>query len=195
MEEFKQRQLFVRKKFTFKDDGVEMYTREFGGDETTMLIQYKDMEPRNHTRIYTEKYPKILQSGFILLVISLVNGLLSSGANVQRVAIISSLSAVFGILTVLAYYVLKVKYLLVELENETQMFIILNKPSKAKMNEFVDELYERRKNNYRENYFYINYDNEKEKELGKMNWLLGEGIISQGEYDVVVDEINEKFVH
>lgn len=69
------------------------------------------------------------------------------------------------------------------------MFILYNKPNKASCDNFINKIFEERKVYYRANYFFINYENDKDTELNKMQWLLKEEVITENEYNVVHDEI------
>lgn len=190
MEQFNQRKLFVKKNFIFKDEGVEMFTKDIDG-EYSRFIHYNSMEPRSKTRIYTEMFPRILQSGTVICALSIIKGFLLSGNDIQKNIITVLVGLGFGGLTILSYYLIRIKYYLIELDDETQMFIIYNKPSLQKMQEFIDEVYERRKQFYRKEYFYVNYKSTIENEIGRMDWLRSENIISENEYNVIVDEIND----
>jgi purine-cytosine permease-like protein len=188
MDKFSQNKFFVKKSFLFKDDGVEMFTKEIDG-EYSKFIQYSVMLSRSNTRIYTEKFPRILQAGIIISAFSVIR--IMFGASDSGL-MIGGIFFGMGILAILAYFIFRIKYYLVELEDNTQMFIILNQPSEEKMQAFVDELYSRRRNFYRENYFYINYKKSREDQINKMDWLKSENIITDNEYNVVIDEINER---
>ncbi len=190
MNTFKQGKLFIKKGYTFKEDGLDFYSKDYDG-EFTKFIHFNEIEPRNKCRIYTEKYPKILQGGLLLAVAALLRGLLTNDIDLKKSLIITGIVAFFGLVTILAYFIFRIKYFLIELEDETQIFVLLDSPSKQKMEEFIDELFKRRRTYYREQYFYINYESERQKELDKMKWLRNEDIISENEFLVVVDEINE----
>jgi hypothetical protein len=190
MENFKQHKYFTRKTFTFKDDGVEMFTKEMDG-EYSKLIHYDDMKPRSESRIYTEKYPKFLQTGLVITAIGLIRALTVT-EDVWRMILALTISAIIGLIVVGLYYTIHINYYLIELEDDTQMFIIRDKPNQKAAEEFIDLVFEKRKAFYRDKYFYINYEGDKEKELNRMFWLKSEKLISNNEYNVVIDEIHEK---
>jgi hypothetical protein len=76
--------------------------------------------------------------------------------------------------------------------SEGKSFMILyDNPSEFAVTVFIDEIYESSKQHYRNNYFFINYDNPAKTELDKMKWLFAENMISENECNVVVDEIME----
>ncbi len=189
--ELKQKKLFVSKHFRLTKDGIDFKSKDFDG-EFSKFIPFKDIEPRIQCRIYTEKFPKLLQGGLVIATIGLLRSLMNVNDDLQKTLIIFSIAIIFGLLTVLAYFIIQIKYFLIELEGDTQLFFILDNPTKEEMQQFIDLIYDKRKENYREQYFYINYNNTKDEETGKMNWLKSEEIISTNEYNVVIDEINEQ---
>jgi len=73
------------------------------------------------------------------------------------------------------------------------LYFFENIPSKTTGYEIVESIYKARANNYRERYFRIVESNGKEMELGRMEWLLTEQIISKSEYALIVDLIEETF--
>jgi hypothetical protein len=72
--------------------------------------------------------------------------------------------------------------------------MIRNSPSEQVVSSFVDKIYEARALDYRDRFFYIDYEAKRESELGKMKWLREEDLITENEYLVVVDEINESLL-
>lgn len=72
--------------------------------------------------------------------------------------------------------------------------MIHNNPNQEVFEQFVDAIFEARKRNYREHYFYINEENDKKTELSRMKWLLKEHIITDEEYEDMIDEINLRFM-
>ena len=72
-----------------------------------------------------------------------------------------------------------------------RLWVLYNKPTNTDAEEFIDELFERRKQYYRDQYFHIDYENNKKNEIDKMKWLKSENIITESEYNVVLDEIEE----
>ena len=74
----------------------------------------------------------------------------------------------------------------------TKTFIVLyDKPTKIEAEQFIDQIFEKRKEYYREQYFHIAYENDKKTEIDRMKWLKSEDIISDSELNVVIEEIEE----
>ena len=191
MEFLKQRKLFVSKNIELTEDGVNYHSKDLE-DEYSRFFDFSQIEPRTKCRIYVDKYPKLLYTGLIITAIALLRGLMSANVDLQKALVVSSVVMSFGLLTVLAYYIVRIRYYLIELEDETQLFLLYNKPNEQEFNQFIDLMYEYRKQNYRKNYFFINIEKTKDSELAKMEWLLDEKIISDSEYRSAVSEINLK---
>ena len=190
MNEFRQSKLFIKMSFKFNEEGIDYNTKDLDG-EFSKFIHFNDIEPRKKCRLYTEKYPRLLHFGLLASIIAFMYLLMNSTGHLNTSIIVGTILLTCGILLVLAYFLIQITYYLIELEDETQLFVIFNRPSEKKMDDFIDEVFLRRKKYYREQYFYINYEGTKEKELGRMSWLKDENIISHNEYNVVVDEIND----
>lgn len=191
MKEIDQSKFFTKIKLELKEDGIQSYLKEFGA-EYDKFIPYRKIEPKNKCRTYTETFPKIYQIGLGLCAITALKYLFSNKESGVLI-IATTIGFGIGLLCLASYFIIKIKYLVIELEDETQLLIIDNKPNKEEAKNFLNAVFEHRKENYRKNYFYINYDNDKEDEIGKMNWLKSEEIITNNEYQVVLEEIEDKF--
>ncbi len=189
--EFVQSKFWVQKKFIFNKDGIEFYSKEFGAESMTTIL-YSKIEPQSKCRIYTESYPLIYKIGLVICAIFLASVVMPAPYSLATKILIAVTGIMFGIATIISFYFIQIKYYLIELEDETQMWVIINAPNKDEVQQFVDVLFENRKQNYRKNYFKINYDNLKEKELDRMKWLRSENIITEAEYQVVAEEVEDK---
>ena len=63
------------------------------------------------------------------------------------------------------------------------------KPTKIEAAKFIDEIFTKRRAYYRDQYFHVDYDNQKKSEIDKMKWLRSENIITDKEFFVVLEEI------
>jgi hypothetical protein len=91
-----------------------------------------------------------------------------------------------GVLCFLAYALAKTKYSTIPTEKGT-IFIIKNKQHDAVMN----ELTQRRKNQWRQWYGEVNLSNDPAKELGKLMWLKEREAITETEYRDAVSQITQ----
>ncbi len=190
MEQFYQKILFTKKKFSFKENGIDIDLKDNDGD-FSLFIHFDRILSRNNIRISTKKRKRVLQIGLLFAGLTFLRGITAINSDINAMFAAIATSLIIAGIVYLYYYLTTVKYYSIPLEDNKVFQVFFNKPSKEEASAFIDEIYERRKTYYRDNYFFIDYENEKKKELSRMNWLLSENIISENEYNVVVDEINE----
>ena len=189
MEQLIQKKLFFKKTFTFKKTGIEIVTKDSDG-ESSIFVHFDKIEPRENIRVHTKQKSVVLRVGLLLSVITLIRGFLTANTDTRTTITIVIISLVMAALTYAIFYFTKKKYYLIDLE-EKAFFILYDKPNNEIVNAFIDEIFSRRREYYRDTYFEINYENERAKEINKMKWLRAEDIITENEFNVVIDEINE----
>ena len=187
-----QKHLFKTEKFTIKENGLEQYLKDYEG-VFTRFYPFDDFSRRtNHT--FTEAKKRFLTIGVIMLlaVPILVKAiLLFENDNNTTIALLTgSIIAVLGLFFIAYFFLSQKQNLLLDLDNEEQVFIVVNKPNRKEVEEFIDTFYKKRKEYYREKYFYIDFKGKREEEIGKVKWLKDEDIISKSEYDEAVSKIN-----
>lgn len=193
MEEFFQRKLFLKKKFSFKENGIDIAFTDKDGD-FSLFIKFDRISSRDNVRIHTKRKSLVLRFGLLAAFLTLARGFLTAKTDIKTTIAIVFVSLFIAGATYTYYYLTQLKYFAVGLEDNKSFMVIYGKPSVEKAEEFIDEIFERRKEYYRNQYFYIDYENEKKSEIEKMKWLRSEDIISENEFNVVLDEINENFV-
>ena len=193
MNSFTQKTFGLKKKYTFNEKGIEIEFTDKDGD-FSFFINFDNISPRENVRIHTKRKANVLKYGLIIALLTLIRGFLTAKTDLQTTFIVISLSLLIGIGTYVYYHLTKMKYYSVGLEDGKITRILYNKPTVEGAEEFIDEIFKRRKQYYRDNYFKIDYENEKQSELDKIKWLKSENIITENEFNVVVDEINEKFI-
>ncbi|WNM18972.1 hypothetical protein [Flavobacterium capsici] len=190
MLELNQKKFNEKRRFKLTESGIETYTNDLDV-ETNTFFSYDEFS--NETRIYTEKFPKILYIGLSMFVLAyirvalLFDSLNDSSASATLLILLGSALTAF-------YYIYQKKYKLLCLDNDQQVFIFSDSPNEKKVDEFIKTFYEMRKADYRKRYFKINFENDPKKEIERMNWLLKEEIITQSEYDFMIEEIQIKFL-
>jgi len=189
MEEFFQKTLFLKKRFIFKENGVDIEFSDRDGD-FSMFIGFDRIASRNNVRINTKRKRLVLRYGLLAAALILARGLLTINTDFKTTIVVIALAVFIAGGAYAYYYFTQLKYYSVGLEDKKIFMVIYNKPSIAEAKEFLDELFERRKQYYRDEYFYINYENTKKSEADKMKWLRSEDVISDNEFNVVIDEIN-----
>lgn len=190
MEEFYQKKLFLKKKFTFKENGIDIAFTDKDGD-FSLFIKFDRISPRENVRINTKRKAIILRFGLLAAFLTLSRGFLTANTNIKTTILIVLVSLFIAGATYAYYYLTQLKYFSVGLEDNKSFMVIYNKPSVEQAKEFIDEIFVKRKAYYRNQYFHIDYENSKKSEIEKMQWLKSEDIISDNELNVVLDEINE----
>jgi hypothetical protein len=193
VKELKQQKLLIEKHFIIRRGGVECYKKNLDAD-TYEFIPFADFEERKKAGKYTVKYPVIFFIGMGLLLLGLVRAALLLDENIMKSIIAGGLITLLGIITLAIYRIIQIKYLFIQLEDDKRLHMLLNNPNQDDFEAFIDAMYEARKRNYRETYFYINEESDKRTEVSRMKWLLNENIITGEEYENIIDEINLRFM-
>lgn len=188
-----QRKLWIRKVHILKPDGLQTHTQDLEID-STIFIPFSDIDSRKKTRIYSRKKVEIFYAGALLVLFGLVIFATELYKGFEH-AFRAGLPVVILGLLVFGFYILnQIKYFLVPMDNGQMIYFLYNNPSAERLKAFINALYEARKLKYREIYFKIDLENDKQKELSRMSWLLSEQIISQDEYEEIVEQIHIKFL-
>ena len=132
-----------------------------------------------------------MRVGLLLALLTFSRGLLTSKADTTSTLAVVLAAAIVAGSTLGYFFVTRVKYYLIDLEDNKCFFVLVNKPNSITVNNFIDEIFERRRKYFRVNFFQIDFDNTRTSEIEKMKWLKSEEIITQSEFEVVVEEINE----
>lgn len=193
MKELRQKQFFIEKHFIIKRDGVENHKRSLETDSSA-FITYSDIDDRQKARVIREKYPILFYVGVFIMLVGLLRASLLLDEDISRSLIGGGLTVALGIIILFIYRLLQLRYFLLPLEEDKHLYMIHNAPNPTAFEAFVDAIYEARKLNYRKNYFYINEESDKKTEVSRMKWLLKENIITDEEYEDIVDEINLRFM-
>jgi hypothetical protein len=86
------------------------------------------------------------------------------------------------------YYRSKAAFTVIKTSEGTNLLILKDKNH----DEIVGQIYSSRNEYLKDNYLEINYDNEANSELNKFSWLKEQGIISEKEFVVIREEIEDK---
>jgi len=190
MDEFYQRKLFLKKRFIFTEKGIEIEFKDNDG-EFSLFVPFDKVGPREDIRVFTRKKKSILRLGLALTALTLFKGIISIGTDQRAFFAATATAAIVGIIFYGYYYLTSLKYYAVPLTTGKHFQVISNVPSTYDVDTFIDEIYQRRNDFYRDKYFSIDYDNDPGSELSRMKWLFDEGIISAGELEDAVAKINE----
>ena len=190
METFFQRTLFLKKKFTFKNNGINIDFTDKDGD-FSMFISFDRITSRENVRVNTKRKRLILRYGLLAAFLTLARGFLTAQTDTKATLIIVLVAIFIAGVAYAYYYLTQVKYYAVGLEDNKNFMVLYDKPTKIEAEQFIDQIFEKRKEYYREQYFHIAYENDKKTEIDRMKWLKSEDIISDSEFNVVIEEIEE----
>jgi len=187
--ELKQKHFWIRKQVTLLSDGVHYYSKD-QDNETDIKIEFDQVASRDKCFLKTERYIRVLHVSWFVTAVGILRSAVLYPSNFDFfIGVLVSLG--LGILGFLLYRQVKTQYFCILLTDNSAMFLLQRDPSVKEVASFTDGLYEQRKAFFRKIYFFIDYDGERKQELGRMKWLFEENIITENEYLVVVDEINE----
>jgi hypothetical protein len=187
--ELKQRQWWIRKHLTLLPDGLHYYSKDHE-NETDLKIEFSQVSSRDKSFVKTERYPKILNVAYFVAAIGILRSAVMYPSNAEFLTGVG-ISLALGLVGVLIYRLVKTDYFCILLDDNTALFLLRRNPSAKEVANFTDALFTARKAHYRKEYFFIDYEGERKQELERMKWLFSEKIITENEYLVVVDEINE----
>lgn len=193
MKELHQRKLFIAKHFIIRRGGIECHTRNLETDKYE-FIPFADFEERKKARKHTVKYPILFFIGIFFILLGLVRASLLLDDNYIKSLLAGGITIFLGLIMVTLYQFLQIKYLRIQLEDDKHLLLLLDNPNQKAFDRFIESMYEARRRNYRETYFYINEENDKRTEVSRMKWLLNENIITAEEYEGIMEEINLRFM-
>jgi len=81
----------------------------------------------------------------------------------------------------------KTDYKVINVDDKMDIFLIKDK----KLEEINNLIYKNRNKYLKDNYCGINYDNDKDSEIGKFKWLKDIEVITEREFQVIKEEILE----
>lgn len=190
MHDFYQKTFFVKKKFIFKENGIEIELKDSDG-EFSLFIHFDRIMPRENIRVFSTQKKRVLRIGLVIAGLTFLRGITAVNKDQNIVYAVIAMALVIAGATYAYYYFTRVKYYAVALEDNKRFQVLYDTPSHSEVLDFINEVFERRKQYYRRQYFFIDYENDRKAELEKMKWLLSENVITENEFNVVVDEIDE----
>jgi hypothetical protein len=156
-----------------------------------MFIKFDRITSRDNVHVNTKRKRLILRYGLLAAFLTLARGFLTAQTDTKTTVVITLVAIFIAGSTYAYYYLTQIKYYAVGLEDNKNFMVLYDKPTKIEAEEFIDQIFVRRKQYYREQYFHIDYDNDKKSEIDRMKWLKSEDIISEKEFIVVIEEIEE----
>lgn len=174
------------------DEGVFYYSKDFK-NSTELYFTFAEIAERKKVRFQTIYqmntfwYIPMVVIVTVCFSISWTNG----GTILSNLLGISTF-----IFALLSNWIFRVKNVCVPIEQGgsiSYMYFFDNIPNKTSGDEIVEKIYKARAINYKDRYFRIYESNDKDTELGRMEWLFREKVISKPEYEMMVELINDTF--
>ena len=188
--ELEQKSRFKTEAYKITETGLETYLKDYEG-VFTRFYHFDDFSRRTN-RTFTETEPKFLKIGIGIITLGIIIFKCSKFfENIENVLMLSGLiSAIVGLCLVAYFFLNRKQNILLEMDNDEQVFILMDKPNKVEVEEFIETFYKKRKEYYRERYFYIDFKGKREQEISRIKWLKDEDIISKIEYDETMNKMD-----
>lgn len=188
--ELEQKSRFKTEAYKITETGLETYLKDYEG-VFTRFYHFDDFSRRTN-RTFTETEPKFLKIGIGIITLGIIIFKCSKFfENIENVLMLSGLiSAIVGLCLVAYFFLNRKQNFLLEMDNDEQVFILMDKPNKVEVEEFIETFYKKRKEYYRERYFYIDFKGKREQEISRIKWLKDEDIISKIEYDETMNKMD-----
>ena len=130
MEEFYQRKLFLKKKFVFKSNGIDIELKDNDGD-FSLFVPFDKIGSRNDIRTFTKKKKTILRLGLGLTALTLFKGIISIGTDTRAFLAATATAAIVAIMFCGYYYFTYLKYYAVPLTSGKFFHVLCSSPSVA----------------------------------------------------------------
>lgn len=190
MKRLLQRHFFSKRIASLREHGLELEIRDISL-ETTHFFAYQEIT--KESRRVTVRRGAILFVGAVLVLVNLtlLSALLSRQPDkwVDFLLYAAITSAVISVLAWLVYLLSAKSLLILKTTTGREIELFNHKAGQQGLAEFLTDLYTARNTYFRSNFFFIDYESNREAELDKMAWLLEEGVITESEFEVVKEEI------
>ncbi len=190
MKKLLQRYFFSKRIAHLREHGLELEIKDISL-ETTHFFSFQE--------ITRESRRMVVRRGNILFlgaVLGLFNLTLLSALMARQPERWQAFLAYAGVTTMLMallswlVYLTSTKFLLI-LKTSTgrEIEFFNHRWGQRALGEFLQDLYSTRNMYFRTNFFFIDYESNRDAELDKMSWLFEEGVITESEFEVVKEEI------
>ncbi|MCX6351711.1 MAG: hypothetical protein NTX03_07605 [Bacteroidetes bacterium] len=186
---FYQKTLLEERKITISDNGLYIWHKE-PGYRSSYFVKFELI--RRQTSTYFEGKTNFLWYAFICIFLGVLQAVLLINQIGAYVGVGIGLALLTGVALHGMYYFTSQEYLVVPLSDGTNFTLISNRPSSTQVQQFLSDMIKARNEYIRKNYFIIDYGSSRRDEQTKMRWLLDEGIITNSEFEVVIEEIENE---
>jgi len=181
---FKQKGFLESIEYDFYNQGV-ILTYKTPINKSVENIQYDEIGKEILRLSSGKKNWLIAASIFLLLAIVL---LISSFTD-DTITFADCLFYVFPGIACLFVFLYTKKEKVYLMGEKKSLPFLYNKKNIHDINEFVNEVIEKRNQYFKEKYAVVDYDIIPEKQIGKFRWLKEEGAITEEEYNYFIDQL------
>jgi len=186
--QLKQKTLFQQRVFTLGQSALRLDVQDLNGS-TSIDVSYENLlqDVGESTRRYANLFfagvcTTVIAAGYLLLQV------LGFGDEEMASAI---LWLFFSSILFITYFSLEQNFLLIKTAHNSPIEFIWTKSGQSELDTFVAELMLRRRSYLRKLYYYVDPNNVHQDELRRLTWLHEEGAISEEEWRLSVDQLNE----
>lgn len=178
--ELRQRHVFERREFFLEPDRIRLFVKDLNG-EAEVFVDY--------TQLTQSMRKATQQDGFIFVsAISLgLFALVGFGLNFLGVPSLMRWSPLWAIASIIFWgfhFAKRRRYLLVDLIDGQTIAFLADKPSKEKLQVFLEKMQSMKKEYSRRKFLtLVDPDADPDDELDRYQWLLNQGIISEEEFE------------
>lgn len=187
--DYVQKSWTVEYKVRIEEDGIKYYMKNLE-DTLDVFIHFLEIEEKKRIRYQTTNtMDGYLYSGLLIVWIVTISLMIANRGNLIT-TIIGILSIGFG---VAGFWIYRVKEIGIPITNELSTEYINffeNKPKKEYGMEIINSIYKARAKYLKDHFFKIIDENSKEFEVGRMEWLFKEDVITKSEYEFMIELIN-----
>jgi len=185
--ELKQKCFTERREFRLEPDRIRIFTKDDGG-EIEAFVDYEDVTSR--TRHVTEQSGRLYRIAVSFGVFSIV-GLVANYAGVTSVMRWVPLWIIATAIFFAIHLVKRRRYLLLDLKNGRSIFFLHSRPSEKQLANFLEAIQAARKQYLRDAYYKTGASEDLQRELATLKWLLGEGAITEVEFKVARQHLED----
>ena len=187
--ELRQNYLNDHKNFFLEPQRIRLTTKDMDG-QFEAFVQYENLTPQR--RSYTKQDGRL----FVAAISFGFFGLIGVGANLLGESTLMKWAPLWLIASLVFFgfhFYKRRRYLLIDLEDKKQIFFLQDKPSKQKLEKFLEEMYAAQKHYLRSCYLKVLPGNSEAEEIKKLRWLRCKDAITEEEFQRMLSFVKDTF--
>ena len=189
--ELRQKYLNERREFFLEEQRIRLIVRDLDGTfEKYVAYEILTHQRRSYTRQDGRLYIAAISFGIF--------GLLGLGANLLGESTLMRWAPLWLIASLVFFgfhFYKRRHFLLIDLDDKTQIFFLHNSPSKEKLEKFLADMYAAQKRYLRIHYLQIPPGSSEADEVNKLRWLQQKNAITEAEFQQMMLMTKKYFVH